>query len=129
MGLLAGLGFGGFFTTLDQLGEGALFWPLVASRMAAFLLILAFALLTRQQVIPPAFPVVLLTLNGVLGVAGTLFFLLATQHGRLDIAAVLGSLYPAVTAILAKLITKENMTRLQILGMAIAILAIALITI
>jgi drug/metabolite transporter (DMT)-like permease len=129
MALLAGLGFGGFFTTLDQLGEGALFWPLVASRMAAFLLILAFALLTRQQVIPPAFPVVLLTLNGVLGVAGTLFFLLATQHGRLDIAAVLGSLYPAVTAILAKLITKENMTRLQILGMAIAILAIALITI
>jgi hypothetical protein len=28
-----------------------------------------FALVTRQQLIPPAFPVALLTLNGVLGVA------------------------------------------------------------
>ena len=129
MALLAGLGFGGFFTTLDQIGENALFWPLVASRMTAFVLILAFALVTRQQLIPPAFPVVLLTLNGVLGVAGTLFFLLATQNGRLDIAAVLGSLYSAVTAILAKLVTKENIARLQVVGMAVAVLAVALITI
>jgi uncharacterized membrane protein len=92
-------------------------------------LILAFEFVTRQQLIPPAFPVVPLTLNGVLGVTGTLFFLLATQNGRLDIAAVLDSLYPAVTAILAKLITKENLVRLQVAGMAIAILAVALIII
>ncbi len=129
MALLAGLGFGSFFTILDQIGENALFWPLVASRMTAFLLILSFALVTRRKLIPPAFPIVLLTLNGVLGVAGTLFFLLATQNGRLDIAAVLGSLYPAVTAILAKLISKESMVRLQVAGMAVAILAVALITI
>jgi drug/metabolite transporter (DMT)-like permease len=129
MALLAGLGFGGYFTALDQIREGAFFLPLVVSRITAFGLILAFALVTRRQLIPPSFPAVLLTLNGVLGVTGTLFFLLAAQNGRLDIAAVLGSLYPAVTAILAKIITKENMVRLQVAGMAVAILAVALITI
>lgn len=102
---------------------------MVASQATAIVLIFAFSLIKRRQLIPPTFPVMLLILNGVLGVAGTLFFLLATQNGRLDIAAVLGSLYPAVTALLARIITKEHLTRLQVLGMVVAVLAIALITI
>jgi drug/metabolite transporter (DMT)-like permease len=41
----------------------------------------------------------------------------------------LGSLYPGVTAILARLITSERMNRLQVIGVAVAVVAIALITI
>jgi drug/metabolite transporter (DMT)-like permease len=129
MALLAGLGFGGFFIALDQIGEGALFWPLAAGRLIASVLMVVFALSTRRPLFLPGSPLGLLVLAGLSSVGGDLFFLLAVQSGRLDIAAVLGSLYPVVTTVLAKLITRENMARLQVVGMVIAILAIVLITI
>jgi drug/metabolite transporter (DMT)-like permease len=129
MALLAGVGFGGFFTALDQVSESAVFWPLAAGRLTACVLMLAFAFSTRRSLIPQDPPLALLGLLGLLDVGGNLFFLLAVQTGRLDIAAVLASLYPAVTAILAWWIMKEQMTRLQVIGAAVAVLAIALITI
>lgn len=128
MALLAGLGFGAFFTTLGQIGQSAVFWPLVAGRLATCTVMVAIALGTRRPVFPPRFPLRLLALAGILDVGGNLFFLLATQSGRLDIAAVLGSLYPAVTAILAWLIAREHITHLQVIGVTAAILAIVLIT-
>lgn len=127
--LLAGLGFGGFFIALGQVSERAVFWPLVAGRLAACTLMVAFALSTRRSVIPSPFPLGLLALAGILDVAGNLFFLLAMQLGRMDVTAVLGSLYPAVTAILARFLAKEHMGRLQVVGVAGALLAIVMITI
>jgi drug/metabolite transporter (DMT)-like permease len=129
MALLAGLGFGSFFIALGQIGDTAVFWPLVAGRVTACVLMLAFALITRRPLVLPGTPLGLLALAGVLDVAGNFFFLLATQTGRLDVASVLGSLYPAVTALLARLIIKEHMVRLQVIGVAAAMLAIVLITI
>jgi drug/metabolite transporter (DMT)-like permease len=129
MALLAGAGFGGFFTALDQVGESAVFWPLAAGRLTAFVLMVVFAFSTRRLLIPHAPPLILLGLLGLLDVGGNLFFLLAVQTVRLDVAAVLTSLYPAVTVILAWLITKEHLTRLQVIGAAVAVAAIALITI
>jgi drug/metabolite transporter (DMT)-like permease len=128
MAMLAGLGFGTFFTALGQIGPRAIFWPLVAGRLVCCALMVAFALSMRRPVLPPLSALGLLTLAGVLDVGGNLFFLLSVQSGRLDIAAVLSSLYPAVTAILAGLISREHMVRLQTVGVAVAVLAIVLIT-
>jgi drug/metabolite transporter (DMT)-like permease len=128
MALLAGLGFGTFFTALSQVGPTAVFWPLAAGRLAACGLMVVIALITRRPLIPPRAPLGLLALAGILDVGGNLFFLLATQSGRLDVAAVLGSLYPAVTALLAWLVAREHITRLQVMGVVAAILAIVLIT-
>jgi drug/metabolite transporter (DMT)-like permease len=129
MAVLAGLGFGGFFTALGQVGTSAVFWPLVSGRLSACVVMVAIALSTRRPIIPPLPSLGLLVLAGLLDISGNLFFLLATQTGRLDVAAVLGSLYPAVTTILARLINKEHMTRLQMIGVAIAVLAIVFITV
>ena len=129
MALLAGLGFSGFFIALDQVGQSAVFWPLVAGRLAACTVMAVFALSTGRSLTPSPSPLGLLVLAGILDVAGNLFFLLAMQLGRMDVTAVLGSLYPAVTAILAWLLTQEHMARLQMLGVAMAVLAIVMITI
>ncbi len=128
LAVAAGLGFAGFFITLDQVGPNAVFWPLAAGRLAACLAMLLFALVTRRPVWVKGTPMLLLSLAGVLDVGGNFFFLLAIQNGRLDIASVLGSLYPAVTALLAGLIAKEHLTRAQIAGIGAAVAAIALIT-
>jgi drug/metabolite transporter (DMT)-like permease len=128
MGVLAGLGFAGFFIALNQVSEDAKFWPLVAGRVAAVGAMLLFALIRRRQVNVREAPLMLLILAGIFDAAGNLFFLLALQTGRLDVVAVLGSLYPAVTAILAWLFIKEHLTRLQVVGVGAAITAIVLIT-
>ena len=129
LALLAGLGFGAFFTALDQIGETAVFWPLVASRFFALIILLAIALFTRRKLIPAQPPMGLLILAGVLDVSGNFFFLHAIRTGRLDIASVLVSLYPAVTVLLAALIIKEHLNRVQLIGVILAVSSIALITI
>ena len=128
LAILAGLCFGSFFITLDQVSKASMFWPLVAGRAASVTAMLAFAAVTRRPLALSGMPWGLFGLAGVLDVTGNLFFLLAIQNGRLDVGAVLGSLYPAITAMLARFTIKENITRLQVIGVSAAMLAIVLIT-
>ncbi len=128
LAVLAGLCFGSFFIALDQVSKSSTFWPLVAGRAASVAAMLIFAVLTRRPMVLRQMPWELFGLAGILDVGGNLFFLLAIQNGRLDVGAVLGSLYPAVTAMLARFTIKESITRLQVAGVTAAMLAIVLIT-
>jgi drug/metabolite transporter (DMT)-like permease len=128
LAVLAGVGFAGFFIALGQVGETAVFWPLVAGRVAACAGLVAYMLASRRPMSLRDAPLGLLVPAGALDAAGNLFFLLAIQLGRLDVTAVLGSLYPAVTVLLAWLVLRERMTRLQVAGVGAAVAAIVLIT-
>jgi drug/metabolite transporter (DMT)-like permease len=65
---------------------------------------------------------------GLLDTTGNLFYVLASFAGRLDVAAVLSSLYPAGTMLLAAWFLKERATRSQMAGMILALAAVALIS-
>jgi len=70
----------------------------------------------------------LIAIAGIFDASGNTFYTIATRLGRLDVAAVLSSLYPASTILLAAVLLKERATRSQTAGMALALVAVVLIS-
>ena len=129
LALLAGCGFGCFFILISRLNPTATFWPLAVARFTSVLFLLLIGLLRRQQLLPKKTVFPLVVLAGVLDALGNAFFVLATHVGRLDVAAILSSLYPAATVVLAALIVRERVTRIQTIGIFLALVAIPLISV
>jgi len=102
---------------------------MIVSRVAGTLLLLGFVLARREQLNVPrgAWKVVLI--NATLDLCGNFFYILASKAGRLDIAAVLSSLYPGATVVLAWLLLKEHISRWQVVGILLALGAIGLFAI
>jgi len=128
LALLAGASFGGFLILMNLGARGGTFWPLAAARGTAFLLVLATVLARREPWRPAAGALPLVLLSGSLDAGGNALFVLASQAGRLDVAAVLASMYPASTVLLAAALLRERLGRTQALGIAVALGSIALIT-
>jgi len=126
--LLSGLFFGLYFLTLHRATLNAFFWPLAAARLAGFLALGLYALITRQPALPPRQIWRLSIVNGLLDIGGNAFYVLAAQTGRLDVAAVLSALYPASTVLLAWIFLKERLTWLQAVGVLLAFITIILFT-
>lgn len=129
--LLAGIGFGSYFVLMHEAtSTGATIWPMVASRSGGTILITAYMLITRASWKvddTSAWPMI--TINGILDISGNVFFILAGQSGRMDVAAVLSSLFPGTTVMLAWIFLKERLTLNQWIGIASAMAAIVLMTI
>ncbi len=123
----AGLGFAGFLLFINFASSGGFYWPLVAARASSIGLLFIIAVVTRSSLRPGLRQLPLIMLTGMLEVAGNAFYAAASQLGRLDIAAVLGSLYPASTVMLANVVLGERIYRRQLLGILTALLAVALI--
>ena len=88
-----------------------------------------YALGSHQRFRPPPRVWPLFLLNGTLDVIGNALFILAGQVGRMDVAAVLSSLYPGSTVLLAGLFLHERLSRPQLLGVLAALAAIILMTV
>ncbi len=127
--LLAGLGFGLYFTLMNAATHRVTFWPIVAGRTSGLIVIALFVLFRSGEWIPKPAAWPFLILNGILDVSGNIFYVLAGQVGRLDVSAVLSSLFPGATILLAALILKERISRTQWIGIAAALIAIVLFTV
>jgi drug/metabolite transporter (DMT)-like permease len=127
--MLAGLGFGVLFTALGQVPEQAGLAPLAVSYVVAVVATAALAAALGAAWLPRDRSAVSGIGVGLLGSSATVLFLLATQSGLLTIAAVLSSLYPATTVLLAAVLLRERISRAQGGGLALAALAVVLVTV
>lgn len=124
---LAGLGFGGFLIFLGLVEPGKIFTPLIVCRCLTLAIALLFTGLYRLP-LPSLSSNPTALLAGLLDAGGNLFYVLARQFTRLDIAAVLTSFYPASTVLLASVIVKEKVSLSQWIGLLLCLAAIILIT-
>lgn len=128
-GFLAGLGFGVSFVGLGHVPQSAGWWPLVVMAGVSAATILVMATLAGERAISHA-PVVLWGLaGGVLATGAMVGFILASSRGLVSIAAVLVSLYPAATILLAVTVLHERVHRIQQVGMALCATAVTLVAV
>ena len=127
-GLLAGAGFGLLFVGLGQVPEEAGIWPLAFGQLAATAILFAGARLSRSPRPRPSGRVYAgAVAGGLISSTATLLYQLAVYGELVSVAAVLTSLYPAITVALAALILQERVTRTQSAGLVLAAAAVALI--
>ncbi len=128
LAVLAGIGFGGFFVCIDHVADQSIFWPLVGARIASVSLMGSILITRGQMAFPKRSQWLHIFLAGALDIAGNAFFALASQIGRLDISAILASMYPASTVLMARFFLNEHLSLRQWLGLTAALMALALIS-
>ena len=126
-GLLGGVGFGVLFVALGQIPESAGTLPLALNQLTGALVAIAVATLTGQTWRPSRAAAGWGATSGLLGVAGSLAFVEASHLADLGVVAVLTSLYPAVTVLLARTVLGERLGVGQRLGLVFCSAAVGLI--
>jgi drug/metabolite transporter (DMT)-like permease len=127
LALLAALGFGLYFVSIDVASEDGAAWAVCISRGTATVAAVAAALvLGALRVRAGDLPV--LAVIGIFDVGANALLAVALNEGFVSIVAVLASLYPVVTILLARLVLSEHVARPQAIGIGGALGGVALIS-
>jgi drug/metabolite transporter (DMT)-like permease len=129
--VLAGIGFGCYFIFVHYASaeSASVIWTMVASRAAGTLMLLIVVLIRRDTFAVQRDAWLVVFFNATLDLGGNFFYILASQVGRLDVSAVLSSLFPGSTVMLAAVFLKEHISKKQWLGILSALVAIVCFTV
>jgi drug/metabolite transporter (DMT)-like permease len=129
LALVAAAGFGTFFVGIDRASADADVAGVIAISRSCSLALLVIAALVARPALPrdPA-SLATLVVIGVLDLGANGLYALATTEGLLSVVSVLGSLYPAVTVVLARVVLAERVARVQEVGVVLALAGVVAIS-
>jgi drug/metabolite transporter (DMT)-like permease len=128
LALLAAVGIGSFLVALDAASEGGVPWALLVQRAVCLGVVLAAAASVRPHVGLPPVDLVPMLAIGALDISANALFAVASTRGLVSLVAVLASLYPVTTIMLARVLLGERIARAQQLGVASALAGVVLVT-
>lgn len=128
LSLVAALGFGSAILGLNRASQAGAVWGTLTLRLTVVPLVLIAALLVRPSAarLRPVLPVLLAA--GLFDTGANLLYGASAQHGLISIVSVLGSLYPVVLVVLARVLLAERIARPQLAGIAVVLAGVALIS-
>jgi uncharacterized membrane protein len=121
--VVAGTGFGLLFVCLDRTSESSGLWPLLLAQLTSLLILATVCVARRVRVTSRRFDAGLM----VLAVTANVAYLAATRQGLLSLVAVITSMYPASTVVLATVLDHERMSNSQAVGLGLAVGALAMV--
>jgi drug/metabolite transporter (DMT)-like permease len=131
LAIVAAVGFGTIFVLIAEASTENIFWPAVALKGTTFVFMSVFMLFFARR-IPKPWPVKVewlpLLLIGCFDVGANTTFALSSNHGQLSITAVVASMFPVTTVLLAYKFLGERLARLQLVGIVLALAGLALLT-
>ena len=127
LALLAALGFGGYFVGIRASARADVLWSLFAARGGGVLVLLLVIVVRRETVGAGREALGALAAIGILDLAANGLYAIASRHGALSEVAVAASLYPVATVVLARAVLREQVRRIQEVGIVAAIAGVVLI--
>jgi drug/metabolite transporter (DMT)-like permease len=127
LSLASALGFGLFFTFYDVAADASSAWAILLSRLPA-VPVVALVVRRRGLSVPRGTDLRRLVVVAQLDCAATSLYAVAITRGALSVVAVVGSLYPVMTVLLARVVLRERVRRVQAVGVVVAFVGVALVS-
>jgi drug/metabolite transporter (DMT)-like permease len=128
LAIVAALCFGTFFVAYDTAADASVPWAIVLARLPAIPLV-GLIVWRRRMPLPRGRDLLKLTGAAQLDCMATSLYAVAITKGALSVVAVIGSLYPVTTVLLARFVLGERLQRVQAAGVTAALLGVALISV
>jgi drug/metabolite transporter (DMT)-like permease len=129
LAVVAGAGFGLLFVFLDRTSDASGFWPLLIGQLTTLPIVVLAVIVTGVGVRSVGRAGLLAAAAGALAVLANVSYLVATREGLLSLVAVITSMYPASTVVLATVLDHERLSRPQVLGLGLAVTALGMVAV